>query len=287
MAILRGVIRKMRGSVDEMTFRELKGQTTVSAKVGPNNSKTFPQMARRVRWANIVNFWRAMSNLDRPSFESKPRTWSDFNAFMSANIDGTPVYLTAEEARQGAVVVAAYQITRGSLPSIAMNAGTGDVPVSNIRLGNLVIDQDTTLKQFSLAVINNNPQFLNGDQISCFIFTQAQNSVTGVPYADFQAYEVTLNTMDEETLLSDLVPANGFTTVDAKLGCSSAVVGGVCYVQSRKSANRILVSSQTLFVNNSLLAQYQTAAKRTEAIASYGGKTSALFLAPNTNIVQS
>ena len=276
----------MRGSVDEMTFRELKGQTTVSAKVGPNNSKTYPQMVRRVRWANIVNFWRAMSGYDRPSFESKPRTWSDFNAFMSANIDGTPVYLTAEEARQGAVVVAAYQITRGSLPSIAMAAGTGDVPVSNISLGNLVIDQDTNLKQFSLAVINNNPQFLNGDQITCFIFTQAQNSVTGVPYADFQAYEVTLNTMDEETLLSELVPSNGFTTVDGKLGCGGAVVGGVCYVQSRKTANRILVSSQTLFVNNALLAQYQTTVKRTEAIQSYGGKTSQLFLAPNTNIVQ-
>lgn len=284
MAILRGIIRKMRGSVEDFTFRDLNGQTTVSAKITKNSSQTFAQMARRVRWANIVNFWRAMSGYDRPSFESKPRTWSDFNAFMSANIDGTPIYLTRTEAEQGACLVPAYQVTRGSLPTIDVAAGTGGAPVTDISLGNLVIDGDTTLKEFSDAVIDNNTLYQHGDQISCFIAIQEQNPVTGIPYINFKAYEVTLNQRDEDTLLADLVPADGFSAVSGKLGASGTVNGGITWIHSRKGANRVMVSTQSFYVNNSLLAQYQTGAKRIEAIQSYGGKTTQLFLAPNTDM---
>ena len=277
-------MRKQRGSAGDATFRIVNGQTVMSEKITTNKSKSFAQMARRVRWANIVNFWQAMKGLDRPSFETKPRTWSDFNAFMSANIDGAPVYLTKEEAGQGACVVPAYQVTRGSLPSIDVAAGTGGVPVSDIALGNLVIDGDTTLKEFSDAVVDNNTNYVQGDQISCFIAVQEQNPVTGIPYINFKAYEVTLNQRDEDTLLADIVSADGFSSVDGKLGASGTVNGGICWVHSRKGSNRVMVSTQSLFVNNALLAQYQTSAKRVEAIQSYGGQVSQLFLVPNTDM---
>lgn len=281
MATLRGIIRKMNGSVGDFTFRQLNGQTTVSEKVGKNNSKTYAQSARRVRWANLVNMWQAMSNYDKPSFESKPRTWSDFNAWMSANIDNTPVYLERSEAEQGATLVAAYQVTRGSLPAIDVALGTGGVPATDISLGSLTIDGDTTLREFSDAVINNNEGYQHGDQISCFIALQTQNPVTGLPYVNFNAYEVTLNQLDEDTLLADLVSSDGFSSVDGKLGASGAVTGGITWIHSRKGANRVMVSTQNFFVANTLLAQYQTAAKRTEAIISYGGKTTQDFLTPN------
>ena len=277
----------MKGSAGDWTYSRVGGSTIAKQKVEKkeNPSRSFAQEARRVRWRNIQNLWASFSGTLRPSFEDKVARVSDANAFISVNIDGTPVYLTKEEAKQGACVVAAYQMTKGTLPSISVTARTGDVPVSNIALGNLVIDSDTTLKQFSNAVVNNNPKFVHGDQISCYIVTQEQNSVTGIPYVETQAYEVTLNQMDEETLLSDLVPANGFSTVDGKLGASGAVVGGITWVHSRKGNGRTLVSTQSLFVNNALLTQYQTAAKRIEAILSYGGKVSQLFLVPNTDMV--
>jgi hypothetical protein len=286
MAILTGIGTRMKGSAGDWTYSRVGGSTIAKQKMEKkeNPSRSFAQMARRVRWRNIQNMWAAFEGTLRPSFEGKAERVSDANAFMSANIGGVPVYLTKEEAKQGACVVAAYEITHGSLPSIGVMTGTGDVPVSNIALGSLVIDDDTTLKQFSNAVVNNNPSFMHGDQISCYIATQEQNSVTGIPYAKIKAYEVTLNQLDEETLLSDLVPANGFSSVDGKLGASGTVIGGIAWVHSRKVSGRTLVSSQSFFVNNALLSQYQTAAKRIEAILSYGGKVSQLFLVPNTDM---
>lgn len=282
--IENSLLRRTTGSVGGLTFAYTNGQTIVKEKVPQHNkSKSYAQMVRRVRWANIVNFWQAFNNTLKPSFQDKPRTWSDFNAFMSANIDGVPVYLTSEEASQGAVVVPAYQITRGSLPSIAVQRGTGDVPVTNIALGTLAIDEDTSLRQFSNAVINNNPGFRHLDQISCYIVTQTQSSVTGIPYVEVKALEVTLNQNDDETLLQDIVSAEGFSVVDGKLGASGAVVGGIAWVHSRKESSRCLVSTQDLVVNNALLSQYQTAAKRQEAIISYDGKLEREFLVPNTD----
>lgn len=283
MATLRGIIRKMKGSVGDFTFRELNGQTTVSEKVGKNNSKTYAQSARRVRWPNLVNMWQAMSNYDKPSFESKPRTWSDFNAWMSANIDGVPIYLERSEAEQGATVVGPFQVTRGSLPAIDVAAGTGGVPVTDISLGSLTIDADTTLKEFSDAVIDNNTGYQHGDQISCFMAVQAQNPVTGIPYVDFKAMEVTLNQRDEDTLLADVVSAEGFSNVDGKIGASGAINGGIAWIHSRRGANRVMVSTQNFYVNNNLIARYQTPAKRIEAIESYGGKITQDFLTPNND----
>lgn len=274
-------IGQAKGKIGMNVYSVNAGETIARQKAFmPRNPKTYAQMTRRVRWANMVSFFRSFSGDLHPSFEGKAPRVSDFNEFLRQNINGVPVYLSSSEASQGACVVAAYQITKGTLPSISVTLGTGDVPVSNISLGNLVIDGDTSLKQFSLAVVNNNPKFRNGDCISVFICTQEQNSVTGIPYAEVQAHQVTLNVMDEETLLSDLVPANGFSTVDAKLGASGVVVGGIAWVHSRRDASETLVSSQELFVNNALLSQYQTQAKKEQAILSYKGNLGKDFLTP-------
>jgi len=285
MAVVHATsIGKARGSIGMNTYTVIGGETIAKEKVfNPRIPRTYKQMQTRVRWANLVNLWRTFSDTLHPSFEGKRPRVSDFNEFIAKNIKGTPVYLTSTEASLGATVIAAYDLTSGTLPSISVTVGTGDVPVSNISLGNLVIDGDTTLKQFSLAVVNNNPKFRNGDQISCFIGTQEQNSVTGIPFVEMQAYEVTLNVMDEETLLSDLVPANGFSTVDAKLGASGAVVGGIAWVHSRIENGEVKVSPQSFHVNNALLSQYQTSAKRQEAIVSYKGNLSVPFLTPDVD----
>ena len=85
MAILTGIFRKQTGSIGDMTLHVVNGQTVTSEKVTRNTSKTFAQMVRRVQWANLVNLFRSFEGTLHPSFESRPRSWSDFNAFMSAN----------------------------------------------------------------------------------------------------------------------------------------------------------------------------------------------------------
>ena len=282
MAILKGIFRKQTGSIGDMTLRVVNGQTVTSEKVTRNTSKTFAQMVRRVQWANVVNLFRAFEGTLHPSFESRPRSWSDFNAFMSANIGQFGVYLTASEASQGGCLVAPYQITRGSLPSVGMGTTEAGVITSDIKVGALDITDETTLAAFSAAVRANNSGWEYGDQLSAYVALQKVNTITQVPYVEVHAYEITL-AEDDETLVLDLIDNDPtcFTVVDQKLCLNAPINGGACYVHSRKDGQKTRVSTQRFTATNDLLDAYTTEAKRTEAIISYGGKTSTAFLTPN------
>jgi hypothetical protein len=282
MAILKGIFRKQTGSIGDMTLRVVNGQTVTSEKVTRNTSKTFAQMVRRVQWANVVNLFRAFEGTLHPSFESRPRSWSDFNAFMSANIGQYGVYLTASEASQGGCLVAPYQITRGSLPSVGMGTTEAGVITSDIKVGALDITDETTLAAFSAAVRANNSGWEYGDQLSAYVALQKVNTITQVPYVEVHAYEITL-AEDDETLVLDLIDNDPtcFAVVDQKLCLNAPINGGACYVHSRKDGQKTRVSTQRFTATNDLLDAYTTEAKRTEAIISYGGKTSGEFLTPN------
>lgn len=282
MAILKGIFRKQTGSIGDMTLRVVNGQTVTSEKVTRNTSKTFAQMVRRVQWANVVNLYRAFEGTLHPSFESRPRNWSDYNAFLSANIGQFGVYLTASEASQGGCLVAPYQITRGSLPSVGMGTTEAGVITSDIKVGALDITDETTLAAFSAAVRANNSGWEYGDQLSAYVALQKVNTITQVPYVEVHAYEITL-AEDDETLVLDLIDNDPtcFAVVDQKLCLNVPINGGACYVHSRKDGQKTRVSTQRFTATNDLLDAYTTEAKRTEAIISYGGKTSGEFLTPN------
>ena len=282
MAILKGIFRKQTGSIGDMTLRVVNGQTVTSEKVTRNTSKTFAQMVRRVQWANVVNLFRAFEGTLHPSFESRPRNWSDYNAFLSANIGQFGVYLTASEASQGGCLVAPYQITRGSLPSVGMGTTEAGVITSDIKVGALDITDETTLAAFSAAVRANNSGWEYGDQLSAYVALQKVNTITQVPYVEVHAYEITL-AEDDETLVLDLIDNDPtcFAVVDQKLCLNAPINGGACYVHSRKDGQKTRVSTQRFTATNDLLDAYTTEAKSTEAIISYGGKTSTAFLTPN------
>ena len=286
MAILKGIFRKQTGSIGDMTLRVVNGQTVTSEKVTRNTSKSFAQMVRRVQWANLVNLFRSFEGTLHPSFESRPRTWSDFNAFISANIGQYGVYLTASEAAQGGCLVAPYQVTRGSLPSVGMGTTPAGVITSDIKLGSLVINDETTLAAFSAAVKANNSGWQYGDQLSAFVAVQKVNTVSQVPYIEVRAFEITL-AEDDETLVVDLIGNDPtcFAVTDQKLCLNASINGGACYVHSRKEGQKTRVSTQRFTVTNDLLDQYTTAAKRSAAIVSYGGKVSTDFLTPNIDDV--
>ena len=268
-----------------MTLRVVNGQTVTSEKVTRNASKTFAQMRRRVQWANLVNLFRSFEGTLHPSFENRPPLTSDFNLFMGANIGLVPVYLTHSEAKQGGCVVAGYQVTRGSLPSLATEVDGSGVINSGIELGSLAIGDETTLAAFSAAVVANNEAFAYGDQISVYVARQITNTVTGVPYVKVTASEVTLAN-DPETLLVDIVAdPTGFGVVGGKLACNAAVNGAVAYVHSRKTPSGTKVSTQRFVVTNSLLATYQSQAALDAAVTSYGGALSQQFLTPNIDDV--
>ena len=152
----------------------------------------------------------------------------------------------------------------------------------SIALGGLAIGPSTTLKQFSDAVCQNNSNYQNGDQISCFHCTQTANAASGVPYVRIIAEEVTLDRADNETLLYDVCSALCFASAGGVLGAQSPVPGAVCWVHSRVANGKTLVSTQRLQATNPVLPRYQSAAQLEAAIQSYGGATRAQFLTPNS-----
>ena len=175
--MVRGIIRKMAGSVGDFTFKQLNGQTVVSEKVtNMRNPRSDGQMKTRTKFTNIVAMYSLIRPRLRKAFETKPAGVSDYNMFMKVNMQKEPVYLTKQQVAGGACVVAPYQITQGSLPSIVVT-GSGQSASTDIYLGATTINASTTIAQLSQAIVQNNPSFKYGDQISYFIVRQHVNSM--------------------------------------------------------------------------------------------------------------
>lgn len=290
MAIIRSLgVGQATGSMGLITYRTVGGATVGSQKRGKASNKlSFLQARRCVQLSNLVNLWGAFRGLDRPSFEGRNPRVSDFNEFISANLGNVIVYMPKSQANQGGCVVAPYQVTRGTLAALDVSSvGTNGEIGTDISLGSLTITENTTIKQFSDAVVNNNEGFAQGDAIICFVMRQSTNVVTGVPYVVVDEYKVTLDRLDNETLLSDFDP-NGvaFTKMadSDKLGMSQAVNGGVVYIHTRKTAEGTEVSTQSIVVTSTILANYQSSAMQTEAILSYGGAIQGLYLTPDVDV---
>lgn len=286
MAIINSItIGKGKGSLGNVTLRLVSGDTVASQKVSKKGAGgTFKQVAIRARWGNLVNIYQAFEGSLKKCFEFKPARVSDFNAFVARNINGSSVYLTASESRQGGAVISGLQISEGSMPSISHTLGTGDVIVSDITLGSLNISASTTVKAFSDAVVNNNPAWQYGDQLSLYVVRQAVNAETNVPYVLVTKYEITLDdsAQAEEDLLRDYMPSEAVTVVDGKLGMGNTVNGACCYVHSRiASDGSTQVSTQRLVAQNSILANYQTTTQRNASIISYKGELEEAFITPN------
>lgn len=277
----------MRGKVGNWVYARLNGQTIAKEKADKKATptRTRAQMLTRMQWANLVNLYGAFKGTLHPSFENKPMTRSDYNMFISANVNANPVYLTQNQARQGGCLVAAYQITRGKLPSISVEFGNNNIPESSIAVGSLTIGNSTTLKAFSDAIIQNNTGWLSGDQLSVFVAHQMMDANTGVPRVEINAVEITLDSAADTTMLSDLVETSFFSVVDGCLALSGPVNGGVAFVHSRYVNGKTSVSTQFFVVNNSYLAQYQTSAAWNNAVLSYGGINKDDFLTPNLDDV--
>ena len=276
MAILNGILKKLNGSAGSLTFKQVNGQTIVSEKATVvKNTRTPAQQRQRTKWGNVVQMYKGIMPLINCGFEQKAPRCNDFQMFMKVNMPVTDIYLTRQEVAGGGCIAAPYQITQGSLPSIVIS-GEGDNVRTDISLGGLTIDENTTVKDFAQAVVNNNADYDYGDQISFFDVLQRVNAVTGIPYCQFLATNVVLDKASEVKLL-DMVSKYGFATVDGFLGHIEGEGAGVfAWVHTRKSSGKTLVSTQSLINNNAeMIAEYSGAEAYKRSVKTYGGESSA------------
>lgn len=275
MGIVRNPANTMRrGRVGETTYyisggQQIARQALNGSNFGESARRSSAQQERRVLWANLVNFYKASKNWMPKAFETKKRNQSDYNKFMQLNINSTKVALTKSEAEAGACVADAFLVSQGSLPSIAVR-GMGVSWLTNIATGSLSIDAETTVGQFSTAILNANANIREGMQLS-FVSYQQSVDTMGTPRLISRCYEVTFDTTSSE-LLYNSFPDFCATTSQGFLGTSENIsIGGFAYILSELTGNKLAVSTQQLITwNVDLLNRYTSDVQRKAAIESYG-----------------
>ena len=289
MAKVFGINTKIRGKVGEYIYRQTKKGTVVSeAPVKPvTPRRSQQQMNIRTQWANLGAIYKQFDSMLRRGFEGLPPQMSVYNAFIQANLGNVKVYITRLMRLNGGAILAPYQITRGSLPSISMAKNASNILVSSVHLGSLAISATTTVAQFSQAILDNNSSFVEGDQLTFFHGKQSIDSVTRTPRVSITGYKVVLDTADD-TPLWNIVEKIGFSVSDNCLATSEEITNGAAaWVHGREGIDGTLkVSTQFFYVENSALATYQSHTAVTAAINSYGGiNSAAVYLQPELNTV--
>ena len=253
-----------------------------------NARRSERQANLRCQLANMSANFKLYQGKLKLAWENKKTGLSEYNCFVASNYDKNPVYITKSMRVAGACVLAESYISSGSLPPIDAAVGGGGALVSDLKLGSLVIDAQTTVADLTMAILQNNAEWEDGDQLTWFYGVQRVDSA-GTPRASLTAEKVVLDTTNENALW-DVVSADGFSSVAAGgsgyvLGMGQALenAGGVWVHSREKDSGSIKVSSQQMTVVSDVLAQYQTYAAMVASAASYGGiNSSVAYLKPET-----
>lgn len=273
---LRNYVGRLGGSVYYM----LKGQNVAREKAPEvSNPRTATQMRQRMQWANLVAMYKCLQPyLGKKAFQNKPATWSDYNAFMSANLGSTPVYLTKEAVQNGVTYLAPYKVTEGSLPAISTTFESGvELFNTNIWLGEQ-INLDTTIAKLTELIVGKNAGWQNGDQLGIVVM---QNGRMYRPYT--QAYEFILDPNDVREI-QDIVPTGdlflttneaNYLAVDPSVleNPTQGLAVAIAVIHSRTISGKTSVSTQTLVLNQAAMTEYRdkiTEDAFNEARESYG-----------------
>lgn len=249
-----------------------------ASNYGETASRTYAQQLRRVMWSNLVNQFRAIAFWQPRAYENIRAGQTDYNKFMSLNVNAATLPLTKQMASDGATIITPVIVSQGSLPS----------PVTLVKDDAFVIDligNDTaasamaTVGDFSKIIIQYNPNFLAGDAL-CFVGARNWVDLSDTPRASCDYVEVVLNPNDS-TLLTDL--AAGFSlgwdstaqqfTFYWSRSTDQPVVAGTC-IHTRRNVSSLAVSTEKLvMLSEDIIDMYSGEEWLQECIDSYGVST--------------
>lgn len=286
MGLIRNAAnRKIVGRIGDTTYyvsnqRQIARQALNSSNFGETARRTEAQQRRRVKWSNLVNFYKLSKGWMRAAFETKQTKQSDYNRFMSVNVNTSKVALTRTEAVQGACVVEPFIVSQGSLKPIEQTKTATSIMTDIVcTLG--TISESTTVAQFAQNLVDNNQHIEFMMQLS-FISYQQGLTAAGVPYLTLGQYEVTLDPNNTKPV-TDYLP--GFVLDIQGSDNLSAVgisTGAHTYVLSQRTATGLKVSTQQLIdFNDDMVSRFSSQEQLFKAINSYGLDTE-VMLNPNT-----
>lgn len=270
---LKGSKKRLGGAVLYKAMGQTRARELANSVTNP---RTEAQMSQRIKWSNLVNFYRANASWMKYAFETKKANQSEYNKFMSVNVTASQIALTKDAAASGACIVYPYIMTQGSLPSIEWQ-NAPSVVKSNIFIApSDTLEDYTTVGLFSDALIQYNPALREGDQLSFIRLTQMVNATTGYPYVIVRKYEMILSKTSAEAL-EDYWPVELFSAPGTEEGNVLQVKkenrqGGFLMIISRTIGGKTYVSTQGVVIvnNEAFIQQYSSASAIQAAIQSYG-----------------
>lgn len=278
MAVVNNfAMQDQKGKIGGQVYYQVAGETR-SRKLASSvsNPRTVSQMEQRTRWANLVNFYRANKSWMKYAYETKKKTQSDYNKFMSLNVANSRIYLPKSIANQGGCIVDAYQMTQGSLSPIEVTRSTNSW-LTNIYLPNgSNLGLNSTIGEWSASLLEGNPAIREGDQLSFIRLTQMTSASTGVPYVVVRKYEVIVKSSDTrrfyDYMPGDYIIPGGTVQTPCLEVEDSGNAGGFLLILSRTVGGKTYVSTQSIIVanNSAMIEQYSSAAAQQTAIDSYG-----------------
>lgn len=286
---LRKSTKRLGGVVLYQAMEQTRARELASSI---SNPRTASQMGQRVKWANLVSFYRANGGWMKYAYETKTAQQSEYNKFMQLNVSNSQIYLTKQQAAAGSAVVCPYIMTQGSLPSIEFTEENGSWPSNIFYPQGSSLLTTTTVSEFSQKLISQNPAIRQGDQLSFIRFTQMFNSDTGYPYVVVRRFEILMDT-SSTALVSDFLPLDYIAVVNIGSLPQLAVIdsglaGGFLMCLSRTTGGKTYVSSQRIIVSNmdSTISQFSSAQQLAAAISSYGENDDAFLSTTNADTNQ-
>ena len=280
MAKIRVMSNQRRvGRVGDTTYyvrdgEQIARQSRNNSNYGDSASRSEAQQRRRVKWANLVNFYKACAFWMPKAFENVKPGQTMYNKFMSLNINESVVGLTKDMAQSGCSVVERFQVAKGSLPMIELSRGDSSFNIiSSIAISN-AITSTTTIGQLAADIITNNAEFIEGDNLAIVIFNNSKDA-QDYPFTRSVYKEITLSTASSE-LLNTILP-------DGAIGKSSddhlAFDNGhqdidltmLAVIHTRKVSGSLKVSTTFIFYEyNDLVDEFSGEQWIQECIDSYG-----------------
>lgn len=247
-----------------------------ASNYGDQASRTLAQQTRRVKWSNLVALFKAISSWQPKAYELLNAGQTDYNKYMSLNINSANVALTRQQALDGATVVAPVVVSQGSLvsPGAFKEAGLGIS--TELRWGTEGTASFATIGELSQAILDNNAGWQNGDNLAA-IYLLNWLDTQGTPRCSSVYNELTLDTastdaLSTNTLASRMTFVTGGDGIDISAAAAEANdVAGWAVIHSRRNASSLKVSTERIvIVNDEILNTFITTAQLEAAIESYG-----------------
>lgn len=250
-----------------------------ASNYGEEASRTIAQQTRRVKWSNLVSLFKYMSEWQPRAYENLNKGQTDYNKFMSLNINSASVALTKQQSADGAAVVAPVVVSQGSLVSPgALSEGGRSISLDMI-WGTSGTAAFATIGELSEALVQNNAGWQDGDNLAAIYFLNWLD-VQGTPrcstvYAELTLDKTNTSALSTNSLASRMSFTSGGQGIDiAPNAADQNDVVGWAVIHTRRDSGSLKVSTErVVMVDEDILDTFITTAQLEAAIESYGLST--------------